>query len=291
MYFLRSWKGILVFLVPSSVLCLATAGTLLIYDSVSAVTIAFGSVLLGISDDYPILVYFALSNNERSAGNIVGAVSRPVIFGGMTTILTFSVMLLSNLPGQRQLAVFCMIGVAVSLIFSLIVLPQLLQGLPGEKRYFGNKPRGMFILPRKWVVFCWIVLSVLCLWQAGRLHFNGDLKMLNVVPKGMKKTEQYFAKTWGNFQDNAILFAEGKDLQSSLQTNDKLFAYLSEKMPVDKIISLAPIFPSEKTEASNRERWKKFWAQGNEKLANRLSPMRGAKWIFRQCFYTFLRYA
>jgi predicted RND superfamily exporter protein len=29
MYFLRSWKGILVFLVPSSVLCLATAGTLL----------------------------------------------------------------------------------------------------------------------------------------------------------------------------------------------------------------------------------------------------------------------
>src|SRR5690606_36490415 len=47
MVFLRSWKGILVFLVPSSVLCLATAGTLLIYDSVSAVTMAFGAVLLG----------------------------------------------------------------------------------------------------------------------------------------------------------------------------------------------------------------------------------------------------
>ncbi|MBA4389735.1 MAG: hypothetical protein C0399_02205 [Syntrophus sp. (in: bacteria)] len=277
MYFLRSWKGILVFLVPSSVLCLATAGTLLIYDSVSAVTIAFGSVLLGISDDYPILVYFALSNKERSAGNIVGAVARPVLFGGMTTIITFSVMLLSNLPGQRQLAIFCMIGVAVSLIFSLIVLPQLLQGLPGEKRYFGNKPRGMFILPRKWVVFCWIGISVLCLWQAGSLHFNGDLRILNMVPEEMKKTEQYFAKTWGNFQDNAILFAEGKDLQSSLQTNDRLFAYLSEKMPADKIISLAPIFPSEKTEASNRQRWKGFWAQGNERLANRLLADEGGK--------------
>lgn len=286
MYFLRSWKGILVFLVPSSVLCLATAGTLLIYDSVSAVTIAFGSVLLGISDDYPILVYFALSNKERSAGNIVTTVARPVLFGGLTTIITFSVMLLSNLPGQRQLAIFCMIGVAVSLIFSLIVLPQLLQGLPGEKRYFGNKPRGMFILPRKWVVFCWIGISVLCLWQAGRLHFNGDLRVLNMVPKEMKQTEQYFAKTWGSFQDNAILFAEGKDLQSSLQTNDRVFAYLSEKMPADKIISLAPILPSEKTEASNRQRWKEFWAQGNSGLANKLLTDEGGKIGFSSTAFT-----
>jgi uncharacterized protein len=286
MYFLRSWKGILVFLVPSSVLCLATAGTLLIYDSVSAVTIAFGSVLLGISDDYPILVYFALSNKERSAGNIVAAVARPVLFGGLTTIITFSVMLLSNLPGQRQLAIFCMIGVAVSLIFSLIVLPQLLQGLPGEKRYFGNKPRGIFILPRKWVIFCWIGISVLCLWQTGRLHFNGDLRILNMVPKEMKQTEQYFAKTWGSFQDNAILFAEGKDLQSSLQTNDRVFAYLSEKMPADKIISLAPILPSEKTEASNRERWKGFWTQGNSGLANKLLADEGGKLGFSSTAFT-----
>ena len=101
--------------------------------------------------------------------------------------------------------------------------------------------------------------------------------MLNAVPKEMKEIEQYFEKTWGNFQDNAILFAEGKDLQSSLQTNDRLFNYLSEKMPVDKIISLAPVFPSEKTEALNRDRWKGFWAQGNGRLANRLIIDEGGK--------------
>jgi len=241
------------------------------------VTIAFGSVLLGISDDYPILVYFALSRKERETGNVVSEVARPVLFGGLTTIVTFSIMLFSNLPGQRQLAIFCMTGVAVSLIFSLIVLPQLLQGLPGEKRYFASKPQGIFILPRKWVVFCWIGISVLCLWQAGRLHFNGDLRMLNAVPEEMKTTERYFEKTWGNFQDNAVFFVEGKDLQSSLQTNDKLFTYLSEKIPVDKIISLAPIFPSEKTEALNRDRWKGFWAQGNRRLANRLINDEGNK--------------
>jgi len=277
MYFLRSWKGILVFLVPSSVLCLATAGTLLIYDTVSAVTIAFGSVLLGISDDYPILVYFALSDRKRRPDIAIGNVARPVLFGGLTTIITFGIMLFSNLPGQRQLAFFCMIGVAASLIFSLIVLPQLLQGLPGERRYFGNKPRRPFILSRKWVLSCWIVILIVCLLYAGRLHFNGDLRVLNMVPEEIKKTERYFEKTWGNFQDNAILFAEGKDIEKSLQANDNLFNYLVNKMPAEKIISLAPLFPSEKTKASNRQRWKQFWENGNDKLAERLIAGEGGK--------------
>ena len=286
MAFLRSWKGILVFLVPSSVLCLATAGTLLIYDSVSAVTIAFGSVLLGISDDYPILVYFALCSKERNPGKVVSEVARPVLFGGLTTIVTFSVMLFSNLPGQRQLAVFCMIGVAVSLIFSLITLPHLLQSLPGEKRYFGNKPHGLFMLSRKWVIYCWIAITALCLWQASRLHFNGDLQALNKVPEELQKTEQYLSKTWGNFRDNAILFSEGKDLQSSLQINDKLFAYLSEKVPAAQIISLAPVFPSEKTAQANRERWKQFWVKGNEGLAKKLLAEEGGKLGFSAVAFT-----
>ena len=277
MAFLRSWKGVLVFLVPSSVLCLATAGTLLIYHSVSAVTIAFGSVLLGISDDYPILVYFALSRKERDPAAVTAQVSRPVLFGGITAIVTFAVMLFSNLPGQRQLAVFCIIGVAVSLVFSLIALPHLLQGLPGEKRYFKDKPAKVFSLPRKWTICCWLVIVVLCLWQAGRLQFNGDLRALNMVPKDLKKTEEYLAKTWGTFQDKAILFSEGKDLQSSLAVNDKLFAYLSEKMDAGKIISLAPILPSAMTQEVNRQRWKQFWAKGNYDSAKMLLADEGGK--------------
>ena len=97
---------------------------------------AFGAVLLGISDDYPILVYFALCSKERDPKAIVREVAHPVMFGGLTTIVTFAVMLLSTLPGQRQLAVFSMIGVAVSLIFSLIVLPHLLADLAGRETLY-----------------------------------------------------------------------------------------------------------------------------------------------------------
>lgn len=277
MVFLRSWKGILVFLVPSSVLCLATAGTLLIYDSVSAVTMAFGAVLLGISDDYPILVYFALCSKERDPAAVTGEVAHPVIFGGLTTIATFGVMLLSSLPGQRQLAVFSMIGVAVSLVFSLIVLPHLIHSLPGRKRYIGTGSTRTMNLPRKTVIACWLMVMALCLWQSGRLNFNGDLKAMNFVPDELQRTEQDMSGTWGNFRDGAILFAEGKDMEGSLAVNDSLFAYLSRTLPPGRIISLAPVFPSAESQRANVKRWEEFWAGGNDRLARRLLSEEGGK--------------
>jgi uncharacterized protein len=277
LFFLRSWKGILVFLVPSSVLCLATAGTLLIYDSVSAVTMAFGAVLLGISDDYPILVYFALCSKERDPKAIVREVAHPVMFGGLTTIATFAVMLLSTLPGQRQLAVFSMIGVAVSLVFSLIVLPHLLQTLPGEKRYIGARSSRALSLPRRAVLVCWLIIIALCLWQTGRLNFNGDMQSINFVPEDLKKAEQHLSKTWGDFRGSAVLFAEGSDFESSLSVNDSLFAYLSEKLSPGQIVSLAPLLPSRTTQQANERRWKDFWAGGNERLVRKLLSEEGAR--------------
>ena len=51
--FMQNWRAVFVFLVPASVVLMATAGVLAAYQTISAITIAFGSVLMGIADDYP----------------------------------------------------------------------------------------------------------------------------------------------------------------------------------------------------------------------------------------------
>ena len=105
-FFLRSWRAIFIFLVPTTVLCIATAATLLIYRGVSAATIGFASVLLGITDDFPLYVYFTLRGGGDAAQR-VGRIARPIIFSGATIVAAFAVLLFSNLPGQRQIGVFC----------------------------------------------------------------------------------------------------------------------------------------------------------------------------------------
>ena len=43
---------------------------------------------------------------------------------------TFSALFFSDLPGQRQIAFFSIVGIIASLAFSLLVLPHFIRGLP-----------------------------------------------------------------------------------------------------------------------------------------------------------------
>ena len=127
---MQNWRAIFVFLVPASVVLIATAGVLAAYQTISAITIAFGSVLMGIADDYPIFTYFSLRNRRAYSGEVVAEISPPVLFSGVTTMATFSALFFSDLPGQRQIAFFSIVGIIASLAFSLLVLPHFIRGLP-----------------------------------------------------------------------------------------------------------------------------------------------------------------
>jgi uncharacterized protein len=275
--FMQNWRAIFVFLVPTSVVCIATAGVLCVYGTISAVTIAFGSVLMGIADDYPIFAYFSLRNMGDYGGEAVAHISRPVLFSGLTTMATFSALFFSDLPGQRQIAFFSIIGIVASLIFSLIILPHFIRGLrPVRRSSVAPVPAKGFFYQR-FVIAGWLLLMALCLWQGSRLVFNGDMRSINMIPKAISNMEEQLKQTWGDFRGQAMIFAEGEDLESALGNNDQLFAYLKGKIPDDQIVSLAPLLPSAATQEVNRQRWAVLWTEENQNMARRLLDRGGEK--------------
>jgi predicted exporter len=281
LFFLRNWGGFFVFLVPLGVFCMAAAGVSLVYDSLSAVTIGFGAVLLGISMDFAIHVYFALQTRTSDAAAAVAQVSRPVFFCALTTLGSFGVLLFSSLPVQRQLAVFLMIGIGGSLILSLITLPHLV--IPAQLPDKSGRDR----VPQKFrpapkaVILVWLVLLAFCTWQATKLEFNGDLRALNLVPEDIRAAETALRKTWGDIRGKAVIFAGGSDLQSALETNDRLFVYLSAAMPAESIVSIAPIMPSNATQMTNWQRWHTFWTDEKREFARHLLTAEGGLLGFR----------
>ena len=279
--FLRTWGGFYVFLVPISVFCIAAAGISLVYKSVSAVTIGFGAVLLGISMDFAIHVYFALQTQPQNAAAAVAQVSRPIFFCALTTLGSFGVLLFSSLPVQRQLAVFLMIGIGVSLILSLITLPHLVK--PVRPPIHDEKNRGLpkFRPAPNAVILTWLLLLAICTWQATKLEFNGDLRSLNLVPEDIRTAENNLRQTWGNFRGNAVIFAGGADLQSALETNDRLFKFLTAAMPGETVVSIAPMMPSPATQKTNRQRWHDFWTNGKKAHIRHLLDTEGRSLGFR----------
>jgi predicted exporter len=238
--FFRSLGGIFVFLTPICVLCIAAAGISVLYRNVSAITIGFGAVLLGISVDFAIHVYFALRAATGNPSGALAQVSRPIVFCALTTLGAFGVLFFSSLPVQRELAVFSIIGICTALILSLVPLPQVVrhtQMAPyNEKTYIKTK----FRLAKGWVICLWLLLLVICAWQGTKLHFDGDLRSLNLVPDEIRDLENMLQRTWGNFRGTAVVFAEGPDLQTALETNDRVFQHLTRNPNSSRIVSLAP---------------------------------------------------
>ncbi|MBE0596280.1 MAG: transporter, partial [Desulfuromonadales bacterium] len=237
--FLRQWRAIFPLLVPLAVVCLAASAVGLLYGTVSAMTLGFGAVLLGISVDFALHVYFALRRGEGEAAAIIAAVARPVLYGGLTTIAAFAVLLGSELPGQRQLAVFAISGLLLALLLSLLVLPHLIPPAPAAAAPlpaagFGSR------FSRRWVLGVWGVLLLGLLWPATGVRIDGDLRRLSLVPAELQTAEAELQENWGNLRGKALAFAEGGDLQQALAANDRLFAFLQAQQP-ESAVTLASV--------------------------------------------------
>ena len=288
LYFLRSLSAIFVFLIPSAILVIASGVIALFVPQLFAVTLGFGGVLLGMVDEYAMMVYFACRQGGKDPALIAGQVARPVLFGALATLISFGVMLLSSLPGQRQLALYSMTGIVAALAISLCVLPQLIKPGPAGRLSLSGSPGGRR-LPRRAVIGVWLAVLALCAWQATKVRFNGDLRAVSMVTPELKKAEDELVKTWGDMRGKALLFAEGKDLEAALALNDRLFARLSRRIPAGDLVSLAPLLPSAALQRENRERWLSFWRQGRAGRLERDLAREGKAYGFsRLAFAPFL---
>ncbi len=254
-WFLRTRLAIFVFLVPMTVLVLATAGVSLMPGGVFAITLGFGGVLLGMADEYAMHVFFAVRQPGVDRAGAVGAAARPVVMGALATAAAFGVMAFSSLPGQRQLAIFCLIGIGASLLLSLIVLPHLVT------------PRGMTLpplprapsLPARVVLPVWVALVVLGAAGATQVRFDDSMNSLNHVTPRLQIAEEEIRERWGDLRSRAIIFARGATFEQALERNEAVYRRLAGTLAPSELLSLAPVFPGAQTREARRRDWLAFW--------------------------------
>ena len=119
--FLRTWRALFVFILPVVSLLTGVAVTGLLFGKISSITIGFGAVLLGISADFGLHVFYGLQQVNIDARRVLAGLAKPLAYCALTTIGVFAVLLFSALPGQRELAVFTITGIVTAFLFSLFV--------------------------------------------------------------------------------------------------------------------------------------------------------------------------
>jgi len=286
--FFRKWQLLPVFLVPGAAFFFAAAGMGLFFGEVSAITIGFGAVLMGLTIDFALHITMALTVESADPATAVGRVSKPIFFGGVTTLTAFGVLLFSHLPAQRELGLFAIFGLVAGLFLALMVLPQL---IAAKKQKMQSVP--LFKITRPFSVYLqksgrfvligiWLVILAVALWQGQKITVDGDLKNVNFTPSTLLKAENELVEQWGDFRSRAVVFCEGNTLEEALAANRQLYETLTAGNPESSITTLAPLLPPRKVQKINQARWRAFWTDDRLEILKERIGTAGNQLGFRE---------
>lgn len=264
----RTWRVLFVLGIPALAYLVGAATLSGAHELVSGVTLGFGGVLMGISVDFALHVFLALRRDPDQPGAVLASVAKPIGFAYLTTAAAFSIMLLSDLPGVRQLSVFSLAGLTAAMLASLFVLPHFPLGREKLAQAAGSAARPLLLTRAKafWVLAGWLVFLLGCLLAGSSLRLEGDLRKLALMPEPMLQAEQDFQRTWGDLRGQAMVFATGPDLQQALQANQSVYEQLQLLLPLEtspkqgrRVLSLAPLLPPESLQQERQTAWRLIW--------------------------------
>jgi predicted exporter len=274
--YVRTLQGVAIVLLPMAALIVAIAGTGFVHGTISGIVIGFGSVVLGITADYAIHVYYAVRNG-KSVPQSLDAVSRPLLLAAATTLAIFATFFLSSVPAVSQMALFAVFGVLTAVVFSLVILPHFLSPAPAIESTSPNPFPQLYVRPI-FLGLLWSVLIIALVLLFRSISINGDARALSYVSEDIIADENRTREIWGGLRERAIFAVSGRDLEEALQKNDALwknFAALEDGFDRSQIMSLAPIFPSQATQDNRRAAWRDFWLKNGQetvKFLDMLAP-------------------
>jgi predicted exporter/SAM-dependent methyltransferase len=242
-------------------------------DPVSAVALGCGSILVGVTVDYGILVLYSHEDfpatSRRQQGLQMLQMAPTVAFGAITTMAAFLVMFASPVSGHRQLGVFGAVAVGGAAVFALLFLPAFIPLRDSQAPTPLPLTRGISRLFR-WrsghsgaVVLGVALFSAFCLLGLLRLRFDGDLNRFNGIRGQTRAEELAVRETWGKALSLTTVIAAGSTREEALAANERVQSAVSDLArdgAIEAFSSIASLLPSEDTRKGNLAAWRAFWS-------------------------------
>ena len=284
---LRDWRGLVVVAIPFLAAPPAIAILALFYPHPSAMALGFGIVLLGIGVDFAIHLYLG-GRAEGGRLRIPPELRRSLLMAAATTISVFVVLLFSQVPAHRQMATLAIAGLALALLLAWRFIPLLPGRRPAESATREICSTRMTGRMAGAVVAGWLLLLAGGVVGWSHLHYNGDLKSLDVPTKQVKEDERVFLSTWGRDGEQALVVASGATAGAALDLNDRVYAKIAGARALAGVQSLAPILPGPSRQAQNLRGWQEFWAKRLPGLRSDLSRAASRQGFAPAAFQPFL---
>jgi predicted exporter len=283
-FLLRDKKALIIYLAPPVTIVFAATATFLFFKTISGLTIGFGSVLMGLSVDYSVYMYFALkSAKEEDRFSAAKKMFAPISISAVSSIAVFAVLFFSNITVFKQISLFCAFGLSGALFLALFVAPFIFDCKDKKIERILKTVSKIKTFYAVILVFTIIVLGAIGLKY---VKFDASLESLSAASKQFERDKEKFEKFAGNsYSGGEMLFVFGGSKEEAFENNEKF------SLENPGTLKLAQIFPSEKTKKDNIVRWKEFWnSQRTENIKVKMSDALKKYGIELDIFNNFFRF-
>ena len=151
-------------------------------DSVSAIVLGIGSVLIGIAVNYPLhlLVHQRYTSSVRQT---LDEVLSPLVVGNITTVGAFLTLVPLQALALRHLGIFAAAMLIGTILFCIFVLPHLMSAEPTPVRELKVKVEsGKWKVVGQWtIVVLTVLLGIYTLHHTSYTLFDSDLHHINYI--------------------------------------------------------------------------------------------------------------
>jgi predicted exporter len=277
----RDPRAILVFVIPPLGILAGIAVAGFPGTPLAAVVLGMAGMLAGIAIDCGIHVYVALSHPGAglTRQEILRRMRHPLLLSALTNTAPLACLLLSTIPGYRQLGGIASCTLLGALFLALRGLPLCFTGHAAPLPRVSPEPR-RHLLPPRAILAIYAAALAGGLFAATRLSVNLDFTKLDGTEPDILERERVFFQRWSKGQGNLGLLAVwSADPEQARRANDLLYARLKQTPAQESpVASLAALWPSEQTRRERVALWRDFWARNADPLrarVNRIAPTLG----------------
>jgi 1-acyl-sn-glycerol-3-phosphate acyltransferase len=223
-------------------------------------------VLLGITIDYALHLFTHLrdTGDRRQA---ITELTWPILVSSLTTAAAFACLYVVRSDGLHDLGAFAALSVTATAIFALIMIPLLpvkLKSVTPARTTFIEQWAAYPIHRKKWMRWLLLIVSIACLFGAGKVAFEDDLYKINFMSARTTASEQHLNALTSATHRGVYLATSGVDLEEALVFENPLLPLLDSlksEAVITQYAAIGNLIPSRIEQELRIARWNAFWTQ------------------------------
>jgi predicted RND superfamily exporter protein len=268
----RSLRILLLVGYPLLLITITTfALSLVAFDQLNMVSVAFAGIFYGMGIDAAIYFYAALRRRapaedlSRSIAETLRELGRAIVVASTTTAAAFFVIGLSDFAGIRQLGIFTGVAMLLNVASTFVLLPALCFRWPatvdrGHRAEEGVESRTTSALAARPRLVAAVTAALLIAALVGirRVHLDTDFRNLRPGQGDAENVEKAIAAAFGRSESAGTVLSEAAALDTALADAEEVASRLEEYRRQGLVGSYATItafLPSAATAFARRERF------------------------------------